>query len=303
MAKTAQNNQNGGAGGAPDEFRALGKFQRNNPPTFKGSHHLEGTQEWLKVIEKIFRVMACTEAQKAQFVTHMLLEEAEDWWDNTRQILEVIGTEITWVVFRKEFLEKYFPEDVRGKKEMEFLELKQGNMTVAKYAAKFEALVKFCPHYNRDDAKTSKCLKFENGLRPEIKQGNGVSNLLFFVPFGLARFWCYCVWTTFGQKMQGKYAELVNKSRIYDEDSRARSAYYKSISEKKGKGQFRWKPYVTPADKGKQKASYGRKTSGGGAPASVKCFKGGGLGHCANEWSYQYTMLEAKEDGRYCCPY
>jgi len=35
------------------------------------------------------------------------------------------------------FLEKYFPEDVRNKKEMEFLELRQGSMTVAEYAAKF----------------------------------------------------------------------------------------------------------------------------------------------------------------------
>ncbi|XP_050908927.1 uncharacterized protein LOC127122669 [Lathyrus oleraceus] len=270
MAQTAQNNQNGGAGGAPDEFRALGRFQRNNPPTFKGSHDPEGAHEWLKVIEKIFRVMACTEAQKVQFGTHMLSGEAEDWWDNTRQILEAIGTEITWVVFRKEFLEKYFPED----------------MTVAEYAAKFEALVKFCPHYNRVDAETSKCLKFENGLRPEIKQGIGYQQIR-------------------------KYAELVNKSRIYDEDSRARSAHYKSISEKKGNGQFRGKPYVTPADKGKQKTSDGKNTSGGGVPASVKCFKYGGLGHRANECNNKvlrcyncgktgHRVAECKNDGPTC---
>ncbi|XP_050895762.1 uncharacterized protein LOC127102434 [Lathyrus oleraceus] len=152
MAQNAQNNQNGRARGAPDEFRALGKFQRNSPPTFKGSHDPEGAQAWLKVIEKIFRVITCTEAQKVQFGTHMLSEEAEDWWDNTRQILEAIDTEITWVVFRKEFMEKYFPEDVRGKREIEFLELKQGNMTVAEYAVMFVALVKFCLHYNRVDA-------------------------------------------------------------------------------------------------------------------------------------------------------
>lgn len=27
-----------------------------------------------------------------QFGTHMLSEEVEDWWDNTRQILEATGT-------------------------------------------------------------------------------------------------------------------------------------------------------------------------------------------------------------------
>lgn len=35
-----------------------------------------------------------------------------------------MGTEITWVVFRATFLEKYFLEDVCAKKEIEFLELK-----------------------------------------------------------------------------------------------------------------------------------------------------------------------------------
>lgn len=55
---------------------------------------------------------------------------------------------ITWVVFRGAFLKKYFPAYVRSKKEIEFLELKQGNMTVADCAAKFEELSRFFPHYN-----------------------------------------------------------------------------------------------------------------------------------------------------------
>jgi len=31
---------------------------------------------------------------------------------------------VTWEVFKRVFLEKYFPKDVGNKKEMEFLELK-----------------------------------------------------------------------------------------------------------------------------------------------------------------------------------
>lgn len=64
----------------------------------------------------------------------------------------------------------HFSADVRGKKEMEFLELNQGNMIVADYVAKFEELSRFCPHYNGADAKMFKCIKFENGLRLEIKK-------------------------------------------------------------------------------------------------------------------------------------
>ncbi|XP_050890855.1 uncharacterized protein LOC127096312 [Lathyrus oleraceus] len=101
-----------------DEFRALGKFQRNDPLTFEGAHEPDKSQEWLKAIEKIFRVMNYSDAQKVQFGTHMLEKEAEDWWRNIVQRFDEDGIEVTWALFRDAFLEKYFPEDVRGKKEI-----------------------------------------------------------------------------------------------------------------------------------------------------------------------------------------
>ncbi|XP_058768834.1 zinc finger protein GIS2-like [Vicia villosa] len=72
---------------------ALRRFQRNNPPVFKGKHEPDKAQAWLKAIEKIFRVMNCTDAQKVQFGTHMLGKEAEDWWNNTLQRFEEDGIE------------------------------------------------------------------------------------------------------------------------------------------------------------------------------------------------------------------
>lgn len=76
-----------------------------------------------------------------------------------------------------QFLEKYFPEDVNSKKEMEFLELKLGNMTFSKYATKFEELVKFCSHYNGVVAEGPKCIKFKSGLHSKTKQGIGYQEI------------------------------------------------------------------------------------------------------------------------------
>ncbi|MCI81513.1 gag polyprotein-related, partial [Trifolium medium] len=53
--------------------------------------------------------------------------------------------------------------DVRNRKVVEFLELKQGNMTVAEYATKFESLSAFSPYYNTPEAEYDKCVKFESG--------------------------------------------------------------------------------------------------------------------------------------------
>ncbi|XP_058758294.1 uncharacterized protein LOC131631515 [Vicia villosa] len=209
----------GNRNGDDDEYRALGKFQRNNSPTYEGEHEPDNAQAWLKAIEKIFRVMNCTDAQRVQFGTHILEKEAEDWWD------------------------------YRGKKEVEFLELKQGNGIVAVYAARFQELIKYCPHYNTMNAERSKCLKFVNGLRRDIKKAIGYQQIT-------------------------RFTELVNKSRIYDEDIRESASHYKAMNEKKF--QFRGKPYD---GKGKQKACNGKKPSGGGSHTLVKCYRYGVEGH------------------------
>lgn len=79
---------------------------------------------------------------------------------------------------------------------------------------------------------------------------------------------------------------LVNKCRIYDEDIRARSTYYKSVNDKKSSNQNRRKPYVIPDGKGKQKFQQknngGKSQSGGGVSSLIKCFKCGVTGHRAS---------------------
>ncbi|MCI65870.1 cellular nucleic acid-binding protein, partial [Trifolium medium] len=39
------------------------------------------------------------------------------------------------------------------------------------------------------------------------------------------------------------FATLVNKSRICDDDERAKTSYYKAVNDRKGKGPDRGKPY------------------------------------------------------------
>jgi len=39
--------------------------------------------------------MQCSEAQKVRFGTHMLAEEADDWWVSLLPILEQHGAEVT----------------------------------------------------------------------------------------------------------------------------------------------------------------------------------------------------------------
>ncbi|XP_058754808.1 uncharacterized protein LOC131627970 [Vicia villosa] len=197
--------------------------------------------------------MDCTPAQKVRYGTHMLAKEADDWWLETLARLEFSGEEVTWNVFRRELLRKYYPEDVRGKKEIEFLELTQGHKSVTEYAAKFTELIKFYPHFDGEGAEFSKCIKFQNGLRSEIKKAVGYQNIRLF-------------------------SDLVDICRIFEEDS---NAHHKMVSDRRGKNQqIRGKPY--DAGKGKQRVTHGQRSSGGDAPTRIVCFKCGQPGHKSN---------------------
>ncbi|MCI51215.1 cellular nucleic acid-binding protein, partial [Trifolium medium] len=68
------------------------------------------------------------------------------------------------------------------------------------------------------------------------------------------------------------FPTLVNKSRICDEDGKAKSNYYKAMNDKKMKGQDRGKPY---GDKGKK----GVESSDGRKKGSGNCFKCGEMRH------------------------
>ena len=51
---------------------------------------------------------------------------------------------------------------------------------MTKYAAKFVELAKFYPHYTPETAEFSKCIKFENGLRADIKRAIGYQKIRNF---------------------------------------------------------------------------------------------------------------------------
>jgi len=88
--------------GVNAEVKMLENFQRNHLPTFKGRYDTDGAQTWLKKIERIFWIMQSNEVQRVRFGTHMLAEEADDWWVSILPTLEQGGGVVTRVMFRRE---------------------------------------------------------------------------------------------------------------------------------------------------------------------------------------------------------
>ena len=102
---------------------------------------------------------------RIRLVAFQLEGEAQVWWNwaNTSRDLEAM----TWAEFQELFMGKYFSDTARHAKAQEFLELKQGTMTVMEYVARFTKLARFDDDYVATDMV--KVRRFENGLKLSIR--------------------------------------------------------------------------------------------------------------------------------------
>ncbi|XP_075499234.1 uncharacterized protein LOC142537619 [Primulina tabacum] len=122
----------------PVQTDVYDRFRRLNPPEFMGSTDPAVAEEWIKSLECIFSYLPMKDADKVTCVIFLLMK-------HTR-----------------------ICKDVRAKKASDFLNLKQGTMSMTEYIQQFEAGVQYVPYIAQDD--TSKGKHFMRGLRSEIKR-------------------------------------------------------------------------------------------------------------------------------------
>ncbi|XP_015057492.1 uncharacterized protein LOC107003698 [Solanum pennellii] len=102
----------------------LRDFTRMNPPIFTGSKTAEDPQEF---VEEDSRALG--------------------------------GGPITWELFKTTFLQRFFPREMKEAKVEEFINLKQGSMTVREYSLKFVKLSRYATSLvsnNRDEVEDSR---------------------------------------------------------------------------------------------------------------------------------------------------
>ncbi|XP_057958553.1 uncharacterized protein LOC131151320 [Malania oleifera] len=120
---------------------SIKEFMRMNPTAFIGGPDLVAAENWVQEIEEIMVVLDCTDEQKVRYTTFKMTGEAKHWWLSAKLL-----------------------EDQRVIEE--FTNLTQGDMTVAKYAAKFVELSCFAPFLIPNEVR--KARKFEKCLKCRI---------------------------------------------------------------------------------------------------------------------------------------
>ncbi|XP_061340531.1 uncharacterized protein LOC133287010 [Gastrolobium bilobum] len=150
--------------------RRLKDFRNFQPPTFEGGDNPEIAARWLQMIEHIFERMGCPEAHRVDYASYQLIDEALTWWTSARALLRAQHVDLTWTVFRQVFLDKYFPKAMRRMKHTELLAVRQNNMTVNEYIAKFGQLMEYTNFDRNIYDEEWQVEKYESGLHPEIRK-------------------------------------------------------------------------------------------------------------------------------------
>nr|XP_027083541.1 uncharacterized protein LOC113705832 [Coffea arabica] len=128
--------------------RALERFQKFAPPKFIGGPNPDLAERWMDRMMDIFAALEYS-------------EERQTPW--------------TWVNFTREFNEKYLPPIVQERREEDFIRLRQGPLSVAKYETQFTKLSRFAPELVLTDRKRIR--RFVQGLNVEIQEALAAAQL------------------------------------------------------------------------------------------------------------------------------
>jgi hypothetical protein len=150
----------------PSHQSCLAEFLRTRPTTFSQAKDPKDVEDWLKRVEKKFMITQCTDREKVLFAAHKLYGIAANWWEmycNTHANVDTI----TWNEFKAHFRTHYVPRGTMKLKRKEFVDLKQGGITVNVYFNSFIQLSRYAPDDSNTDEKKQDV--FLSGLNDDIQ--------------------------------------------------------------------------------------------------------------------------------------
>ncbi|WCJ24673.1 hypothetical protein M5689_006614 [Euphorbia peplus] len=131
--------------------------------TFKDVEDPEEAELWLIKVEDILNTMRCPPEHRVRYVVSLLAGDALVWWKGRIRGKE--GEVVLWDEFRNEFNNKYCSQEHRDDKLMEFMNLKQNEMTEPQYDKRFSALSRYAPVMTEEE----RCRRFLRNLIPKIR--------------------------------------------------------------------------------------------------------------------------------------
>ena len=100
-------------------------FTRMNPLTFYSSKVEEDSQGFIDEVFKVIDCMGGSYQEKAELAAYQLKDVAQVWYEQWKDERPVIEGWITWGTFTIDFLNRFFPLELRESKMQECINLCQ----------------------------------------------------------------------------------------------------------------------------------------------------------------------------------
>ncbi|KAA3470122.1 Protein MCM10 [Gossypium australe] len=143
------------------------KIKKNGAEEFRATidDDPERDEFWLESTIRVLDELSCTLVECLKCDVSLLNDTTYHWW---KTVTSVVPREsITWEFFHTKLRKKYINQRFMDQKRKEFLELKQGNMTVSEYEREFVRLSQYAQEWIRTEAEIN--IKLLHGIL-EIKE-------------------------------------------------------------------------------------------------------------------------------------
>ncbi|KAJ9541866.1 hypothetical protein OSB04_028372 [Centaurea solstitialis] len=123
-------------------------FVACKPPVYQGERDPVLALRWIEEIEMVFETCKCAAEDKVVYARSMLKADALHWWnvETGGRGTEAVRT-MSWKSFVAKFRSQFCPLAATKKMEEEFLQLKQGVMSVQEYTTRFIEKSRFAEVY------------------------------------------------------------------------------------------------------------------------------------------------------------
>ncbi|XP_070662462.1 uncharacterized protein [Malus domestica] len=101
----------------------------------------EEAEQWLEKMEDTLEAMKCQLNEWASTAGFFIQGDARSWWKSTK-VSRPLGSWMTWATFRKRFIAYFLSPNYRLKKRQEYLEFRQGDLSITEFDSTFRRLAR-----------------------------------------------------------------------------------------------------------------------------------------------------------------
>ncbi|KAH0781537.1 hypothetical protein KY290_001135 [Solanum tuberosum] len=127
------------------ESSKVREFLHLAPPLFTGSSLSEDPQDFIDHRYRVLRVMHASATEAVEFASFQQRDVAILWFEASERSRGPGAPLAEWEDFSEAFLAHYLPQEVREARLDQFINMKQGTMSVRDFSHMYNSLARYAP--------------------------------------------------------------------------------------------------------------------------------------------------------------